>query len=165
MDATAGDNGLTIVFAPSGRNGTGTLTARLAGEVLHVEQANPAKSKARADFTKAVCANRDGIDPADVEAELLKLAGELASRPDGEAPPDWNTLPEVDVSRIIRPERAITPEVSTVAIPSMTSLGDGMAGRWQFYLRWSDGKRERRGLGATIELPNGSQVVIKDGRK
>jgi len=81
------DNGLQIDFTPTGRNGTGALRARLGPDVLHVEQANPTKSKARADFAEAVCNGRPGIDKAEVEAELLKLADEEASKAN-EAPTD-----------------------------------------------------------------------------
>jgi len=156
----ADDNGLTIDVAPAGRNGSATLTVKLAGDVLHVDKLDLGKSKQRKAFAEAVCNGRVGIDQQTVEAELLKLAAEAAARPEPSEPADFSSLPEIDASRITRPERAITPEVSTVAIPTMTTLGERVAGRWQVYLRWADGKRERRPLGPTLELPDGKRLWV-----
>jgi hypothetical protein len=152
--------GLAIEYTPAGRNGSATVTARLAGEILACERFTLAKSKARRDFARTVADGRPGIDAGTIEAELLKAAADLASKPEADAPADWAALPEIDASRIIRPERAITPEVSAVAIPSMAALGDRVAGRWRLYLRWSDGTRERRALGPTLDLPGGGRLWI-----
>ena len=157
------DNGqVTIDVAPAGRNGAATLTARLASDVLHVEKLDLGKSKQRKAFAEAVCDGRPGIDREDLEGKLLKLAAELASKPD-DTPADFASLPEIDSSRIIRPERAITPEVSTVAIPTMTAFGERVSGRWQVYLRWANGQRERRALGPTLELPDGGRLWVYPG--
>ncbi len=152
--------GLQLEYTPSGRNGSATITAKLAGEVLAVESLNLSKSKARATFAQTVCDGRAGIDRGEVEAELLKLAADLAAKPAGGEPVDWGNLPELDVSRIVRPERFIAPEVSGLAVPTMTTLGDKVVGRWQAYLRWQDGKRERRALGPTIDLPGGGRFYV-----
>jgi hypothetical protein len=82
----------------------------------------------------------------------LRAAADLAARGGGDAQPQGDA-PEVDVSRIIRPERFITPDVSGVAIPSMMPMGDTVAGRWLWYLRWQDGTRERRPLASALDLP------------
>ena len=156
----ADDNGLTINLALTGRNGTGILTARLGAEVLAVETLNVAKSKARAGFVEAVCSDRPGIDREALEAKLLTLAADVASKPAGGEQPDPSGLPEVDASRIIRPERFITPDVSGLAVPTMTTLGDKVRGRWRVYLRWTDGKRERRALGPTLDLPDGGRLYV-----
>ena len=153
------DNGLTIDVAPAGRNGAATLTARLAGDVLHVEKLDLGKSKQRAAFATAVCDGRPGIDRKALEGELLKLAAELASKPE-EPPTDFSALPEIDASRIVRPERFVTPEVCGLAVPTMTTTGDRVAGRWQLYLRWADGRRERRPLGPSIDLPDGGRLYV-----
>jgi hypothetical protein len=77
------DNGLlNFTFAPSGRNGCGMLTAKIADEVIHVETLNIGKSKARLNFIDTVCDGRKGIDRPAVEAELLKLAADLAPKPE-----------------------------------------------------------------------------------
>ena len=152
--------GLALEYTPNGRSGKATLTAKLAGKVVAVESLDLTKPKARADFAKRLCDGRAGIDPAAVEAELLQAAADLASRPAADAPTDWGNMPELDVSRIVRPERFITPEVSGLAVPMMTTLGEKVVGRWQVYLRWQDGKRERRSLGPTIDLPGGGRLWV-----
>jgi hypothetical protein len=79
------ENGLTIDAAPSGRNGSATLTAKLAGEVVAVEKLDLTKPKQRADFIGRLCNGREGINKADVEAELLRLAANQAAKPEAPA--------------------------------------------------------------------------------
>jgi hypothetical protein len=135
--------GLVLDWAPAGKQ-TATVTPCLDGQVVAVETLNLTKPNKRTNFTKRLCDGRRGIDPLTVEAELLKAAAALASGPQGSNPPDSGSLPEVDVSRIIRPERFIAPEVSGLAVPTTTTFGDRVTGRWLLYLRWPAGKRERR---------------------
>jgi hypothetical protein len=149
---------LTIDCVPSGRNGSATLTAKLRGEVLAVESVNLTKPKARAGFIDAICNDRPGIDRKAVEAKLLQLAADLATKP--EAPASPADLPELDAAAIVRPERFITPEVSGLAVPSMTTMGDKPVGRWYLYLRWPDGKRERRPMVPALDLPDGRRLFI-----
>ena len=73
---------LTITYVPSGRNGVATLTATLGDEVLAVESLNLTKGESRESFTKIVCNERPGIDPKAVETELLRMAAEVANKPD-----------------------------------------------------------------------------------
>ena len=152
------ENGLLFDFAPSGRNGCGTLTAKIANEVIHVENMNIGKSKARQEYVAKVCDGRPGIDAATVESKLLQLAANIATKP--EAQPDPLGLPEVDAAAIVRPERFITPEVSGLVIPSMTTLGDRVQGRWLLYLRWADGKREKRPMAPALDLPDDRRLWI-----
>ena len=156
----ADDNGLSIEWTPSGRKGTATLTARFGDEVLAVETFNPTKSKARVEFADAVCDGRPGIDRKVVENELLRMAAEAAKQGDGEKPSEAGGLGEIDVSRIIRPERFITPEVSGLAVPTMTISADKPQGRWLLYLRWADGRRECLPIPPAIDLPEGGKVWI-----
>jgi energy-coupling factor transporter ATP-binding protein EcfA2 len=78
-------NGLTIDYAPSGRNGTGTVTARLDGRAVAVETIDLGKPDARAAFARQVCDGRPGIDLATVEGELLQIAADVAGGGDGES--------------------------------------------------------------------------------
>lgn len=146
-------------WSPSGRNGAATVTATLAGEVLMVDTFTLTKAEARTKFAASLAEGRRGIDVAAVESELLKAAADLAARPEPSAP-DWGALPELDTSRIVRPERFITPEVSGLAVPTMQPSGDRVCGRWWLYLRWQDGKRERRALGPAIDLPGGGRLYV-----
>lgn len=72
-------NGLTLDVAP-GRNGSATLTAKLAGDVLHVDKLDLSKAKHRETFAKAVCGGRPGIKRDALDAELLKLAADVAGK-------------------------------------------------------------------------------------
>ncbi|QDU95190.1 hypothetical protein [Lignipirellula cremea] len=74
------DSGLTIDYAPSGRNGTATLTAHLNGVPIAFDTVNLAKQSARAKFAAQVCDGRQGIDAAAVEGDLLKIGADLASQ-------------------------------------------------------------------------------------
>lgn len=93
-----GDN-LTLEWKPAGRQ-TATVTARLNGEVLACESFNLTKPRVRTDFAERLCDGRSGIDAPTIEAELLKAAAELASKPEakdtGDEPmPDpLATMPE-----------------------------------------------------------------------
>ena len=155
------DNESELVFEyqPNGKGTSATVTARINGDVLACERFDLAKDKQRQAFANTVCDGRDGIKREVVESELLKLAADLASKPDSPAA-DFGDAPELDTSRIIRPERFIMPEVSGVAVPSMTSMGDRVRGRWLLYLRWVDGQREKRPLGPALETPDGGRLWI-----
>ncbi len=152
------DNGLTINAAPSGRNGSATLTAKLGGELVAVEKLDLTKPKQRADFIGRLCDGREGIDRQAVEAELLRLAADLAVKPEPAANPA--TGPELDAAAIVRPERFIVPEVSGLAVPTVTTIGDKVQGRWCLYLQWPDGKREQRPMAPALDLPDGRRLWI-----
>jgi hypothetical protein len=153
------NDGLKIDYVPSGRNGTATLTVRLADQVLAVESLNLAKPKARAEFIASLCKDRPGIDPKLVDAELLRLAADLAGRADA-TPLDASHLGEIDVSSIVRPERFIRPEVSGLTVPTMADLAGKPVGRWLTYLRWADGRRQCRPLPDALELADRVKVWI-----
>jgi len=159
MPATE-DNGLSIDYAPSGRNGTVTLTVRLGGETIEVESVNLTKPDARAAFAAKLCAGRAGIDRKTLDAELLHIAAEVASKSNGDGRLDVAELPEIDTSRIVRPERFITPEVSALAIPTINESDGRPVGRWLHYLRWEDGRRERHVMRTSIDLPARSRLWI-----
>jgi len=155
---TDAQNVLTFDFAPTGHNGRGTLTARIAGEVIHLDDLNIGKSKARQDFATKVCDGRPDIDRQAVESNLLELAADAVTTPEAVANP--SVLPELDAAAIVRPERFITPEVSGLAVPSVTTMGDEVQGRWLLYLRWADGKRERQPMAPAIDLPDGRRLFV-----
>ena len=151
-------NGLTIDCSANGRNGKATLTARLGAEVLAVETLDLTKPKQRQGFIDALCDKRAGIVPEVVGTELLRLAAELASKPDNPAA-DLDAA-EIDVSRLVRPERFILPEVCGLAVPTMMVIGDKPVGRWALHLQWADGRRERRPMPQVIDLTGGKKVWV-----
>lgn len=153
------DTELQIEWVPNGRHGSTTLTARLNGEVIAVDSLNLAKSKERAAFVKQLCDGRRGVAQNVAEAELIKLAAERAAKDTVETA-EPNNLPEIDISRIVRPERFITPEVSGVAVPTMIEVGGKPVGRWATYLRWPDGRRERRAMPSSIDLQAADRLWI-----
>jgi hypothetical protein len=149
-------DGLTIDYAPAGRNGTATLTARLAGEPIAVESFNLTKPKARAEFVAAVCNGRPGIDAAAVDKELLRIADKLTT----DTPTAPQDLPELDTTAIIRPERFIRLEVSGLAVPTMAVASGRPVGRWLLYLQWADGRRELLTLPEYIDLADKRRLWI-----
>ncbi len=159
-----GDHELTLEFAPVGKSTMAAITARIGEEVVAVEKVDLGKSKQREAFAVKLCDGRS-IDVAPIEAELLKQAARLTERAAKSNEPKADTAPaapagEVDVSQIARPERIITPEVSGLTVPRMMAAGDEIIGEWQVCLSWADGRRERRPLGSSIEMPKGSKLYI-----
>lgn len=67
---------------------------------------------------------------------------------------------ELDLSRIVRPELFHTAAVSGVCIPIAMLAGGRPRGTWGLYLRWADGRRERRSLESHIELAGGGRLWI-----
>jgi hypothetical protein len=144
-------NGLTIECCPNGHKGKATLTARLGAEVLAVQSLDLTKPKQRQEFIDAVCNRRPGIVPETIEAEMLRFAADLASKPEN----SQADAAEIDVSRLVRPERFVLPEVCGLAVPTIMLLGDKPVGRWALHLQWADGRRERRSMPQAIDLPEG----------
>ena len=73
---------------------------------------------------------------------------------------DLSGLLEIDSGCIVRPERFIRPELSGIAVPLLTVNADKPIRRWQQLLRWSDGRRERRAMAPSIELPENRRLWI-----
>ncbi len=154
------DNGLSIEYTPSGRNGSATLVAKLNDEPIAVESVNLAKQKARKDFVEQLCKDRPGIAATDIDVELLKIAAELASDKKDDTSTDVEKSTEIDMSQIVRPERFITSDVSGLAVPTMIEADGKPVGRWRLYLRWPDGRRESQAMPQTIDLPTRSPLWI-----
>ena len=159
MDTEQKEMELTLDFHPVGNNGSATITARRGKDVLAVEKVDLSQSKRRAEFAALVAEKVPAIDAKDVEAELLQQAAKLAA-PKANSEEPVAPSGEIDASRIIRPERFIVPEASGLAVPTMTTAGDKVQGRWQLFIRWASGKRERRPLGTALDLPNGDRLYV-----
>jgi hypothetical protein len=72
-------------------------------------------------------------------------------------PAEW---PEVDPSRIVRPERIITPTVSGLSIPVRLEMPDRIERQWQVYLLHLDGRREHRLLDEIIDLGESNRLFV-----
>lgn len=151
------DNAAIVLdYRRDGHAATGVLTAKLGDETLAVEKLDIARSTQRDAFAKQVAKDRPGIDRSAVAAELLRLAGEAARAPE----PTTTATDELDVSCIVRPELFHVPDVSGFAIPTAMITGGKPVGRWLHYLRWADGRRERRELAESIKLPDGGRLWL-----
>ncbi len=118
-------DGLTLHFAPCGRNGTVTVTAKLAGDVLAVEKLDLGRSKQREAFAAAVCKDRPGIDPADIEALLLREAARLTETV-GEAGPEAEPDPLAAMPEAVRAEAAAlleSPHLLQTIVADIARLG------------------------------------------
>ncbi len=146
---------LRLDYEPVGNNGRISVRVTLGDDVLALDKLDVLSASARSRFTRGLCKDRPGIDPAEVEQQLLSIAREIQERK--QAPAQSATATELDVSRIVRPERFITPEVSGLGVAIPTLCDGRPAGRWMLYLRWADGRRE------AMELPD--SLVLSDGGK
>ena len=150
------ENGLEIEHTSSGRGATAKLTVRTNGDTIALDTVNLGSSKARSQFISELTTKRPGIDAAELEGELIRIGDEL-SKTDN---PAVSLLPEIDVDRIVRPERFITPEVSGLAVPTMCVSDDRPVGQWLMYVRSADGHRYCKPMQATIELPESPKLWL-----
>ena len=153
----ATDSGLLLTWTSKGRNGSGTLTAKIGETAIHIDTGNIAKADFRTKFVKAVCKNRPGIPKAEVEAELVRLAADIANKAEGSQD---NGEPETGEFPIVRPERFIHRCVSGLTAAERAIVDGRPTGRWALYLQWDDGRRERLELPPCLELPDGSRLWI-----
>jgi hypothetical protein len=145
-----------LLFDPPVWIGNGKLKqgVRWRGEVIHWDTLDPASALARKRFVEAVRRKVPSADPEALDAELLRLVDATTNNP---APAD---MPELDLSRIVRPELFFAADVSGLAVP-VVQLHDGKpAARWFLYLRWADGRRERRELASALDLADGRRLWI-----
>lgn len=149
---------LALEYQPVGNNGTVKITAKLGDHLLAAEKLDVLKLKDRKAFTERLCEDRHGIDRAAVDTELLQIAEQVTDH--GSAQPSITTDEEIDTSRIVRPERLITTEVSGLAVPTVSERGGKPTGRWQLYLRWADSRRECVEVSTALTLPDGGRLWI-----
>lgn len=154
-----GKNAIEIEYVRAGRNGTVTLTVNSGGSAIFVDTINVTKDKQRKAFAAELCKGRDGIKRPDIETELLRIAAELA-RTAGNVGPQEGAINEIDVSRVVRPERFITSDFNGLTVPAMTLCDDKPAGRWLLYFAWADGRRERRAIESSLETGEGNRIWI-----
>lgn len=147
----------TTIKLVAGRSNRGTFPVSLmrGDDVLIAGEVNPHKT---ADIKRFVAAAQKqlpglGARAEELQHELLQLAKpHAASEPH---PPD-----SIDVSRIVRPELFITPEVSGLTVAEPVIADGRPAGRWQLRLIWRDGRRQSVALCDSIELSEGARLWI-----
>jgi len=126
-DNSNGD-GLTLEPSGFGKGTTATVTARLAGDAIACERFDLGKPKARASFAAAVCDGRPGLDRATIEAELLRLAADVANRPTdkGKAEPKPEPDRLASMPEAVRAEaRAVleSPDLLQRIVEDVAALG------------------------------------------
>ena len=150
---------LRLEYKPHGNNGKVVLTVMLGDDLLALNKLDVLSEGVRGRFAAGLCEGRPGISRSEVDRQLLNIAREVQGR-SHDMTESETTSGELDVSRIVRPERFVVPEVSglTVAVPT---LCDGRpVGRWMLYLRWADGTREVKDLPDSLPLAGGSKLWI-----
>ncbi len=144
---------LALEAEPSGKKFK--VTARWHGEPAHIDTLDPANAAHRDKFVKAVRKQLPQADAKAIDAELLHWA----DKPIVGAAPSGGPE-ELDIRTIIRPEQFFTPEVSGLAIPVVTSAAGEPVARWTQYLRWADGRREKRELSKRLDLTGGATLWV-----
>lgn len=147
---------LALEWSRAGKNGTIHLAARAGETLLYSDKVDIGKASARERFATAVRGKAPTIPVGDIDRELLLICEQVTTK----APASSAAAPELDLSRIVRPELLHIEEVSGLAVPIATMTPEGPAGRWQLYLRWADGRREARALAPSIELPGGGALWL-----
>jgi hypothetical protein len=140
----------------SGRAGSKwKVTARFNGEPVHSDTMNPATAAHRERYIKALRTKLPEVSDEDLDAELLRLADAIPT-----ATPPAGEPAELDLKNVVRPEVFFTPEVAGLTVKVTVNAGGELVARWMTYLRWVDGRRERRDLGPYIDLPDGSRLWV-----
>ena len=149
------DSEITLDWKP-GRNGSGTLAAKLANDVLHVDKLDILRASSRKRFGDELLKRAPALERAEIDAALLKLAEQLQVQANAES-----STKDIDVSRIARPELFHTPDLSGLTVPAVRLQDGKPVGVLEQYLRWhEDGRRELRELESSIELPDGRRLWL-----
>lgn len=152
---------LEISWKAVGQNGIATLTAKMRGMVVAIEKVDLTKPKTREAFRESLCNEFPALDPGWVDAELLKIAAALLSaKAVDPTPVPLADGKEVDISRIVRPERFITAAVSGLTVPIATDFDGKIIALWKTYMQWANGRRECCSVQNAIEVHDGTQIFV-----
>ncbi|MCC7086399.1 MAG: hypothetical protein IT427_15470 [Pirellulales bacterium] len=162
---------IMLSVAPSNGKPQRIVESR-AGEVVYRDSFDPNSAASRRRFIAAL-ANKLAVDPAElgaVDGQIIAVADaadaalELALANEAAqsqtAPPTIATYPEVDPSRIVRPERFIAPLASGLSVPVRSEIDGHIVGRWLIYVRHADGRRECRTLTGSVELGAAGRLFV-----
>jgi hypothetical protein len=138
---------------PNGKN-KWIVSALQDGKVVYCNTGQPQSDSFRQKFWQAL----DERIPGEVTREDIDNA--LMFRTIDYPSTAVDNGAEVDVSSIIRPEQFFHPQVSGFAVP-VVRLSEGRpVARWTHLLRWADGKRESRELGASIDVADAGKLFV-----
>ena len=161
-DPTSGPTGgrsWSIEFNPSkpGRK-AGALIIRVGDDPPMVDDLTITKLEARERFVGRVIKRWPNVKKSELAIELEQIASQYAEVAKASTPIDVSD--ELEATCVVRPEVIITPEVSGLAVPLLVERAGQPEGRWVTYLKWADGRRERRDLESHILLPNGRRLWL-----
>ena len=144
---------IVLEHSPVGKNGLLHIAAVADGQMIYGDKLDPRAASARKRFCEALAGMVPGLAAAEIETELLRIGTEAGGR---------KRQPDVAEAEILvaRPELGHRVEASWLTIPSVSMGGDGPVGRWFLFVRWSDGRRERRSLETALELADGQRLWL-----
>lgn len=130
----------------------GRVSAHDGNTLLHEDRIDLSSATSRKRFATAVAGKVNSPESvADIESLLLtklaELRGAQQSARDG-----------FDVSRIVRPDLFITPQVMGLSVPQPMLIDGRPAAKWSLYLLREDGSREARELPDALGLPDGTKL-------
>jgi hypothetical protein len=144
-----------------------------SGQVLfrHSFDTNSAVSRQRFIAALAEKLSVDTSALAHLDDELIKQADaadsaveratrEAVAQAETAAPASSAAWPEIDPSRIVRPERFITRAASGLSIPIHSEIEGRIVGRWLVFIRRADGRRECHTLGGNIDVGDSGRLFV-----
>jgi hypothetical protein len=126
-----------------------TITARINGDAVEVENLDISKSKDRADFVEKLCKGRQGIDPQRIDKALLGIADEVTEALEAKRieraiirfePFPTDVLPEPIRGFIEDGSRAIGCDPAYLALPMLTAIATAIGNTRRIELKrgWSE---------------------------
>jgi hypothetical protein len=137
------------------------VTLNLDGRTLDVDEVNLGKSKDRDGYINRLCSKFPAFDRNDLEVALYKILQQCDLEKEESQQTDVSTEQELDLSMIARPEQFIRPEITGLAFPSFSDSSGQPVGTWRLYLRWSDGRREKRAFKSNLEIGDGKRLWLR----
>jgi hypothetical protein len=137
------------------------VTLNLDGRTLDVDEVNLGKSKDRDGYINRLCSKFPAFDRNDLEVALYKILQQCDLEKEESQQTDVSTEQELDLSMIARPEQFIRPEITGLAFPSFSDSSGQPVGTWRLYLRWSDGRREKRTYKPSLDLGDGRRLWLR----
>jgi hypothetical protein len=141
------------------------------GELVYRDNLDTNSARSRQRFIEALAAKLK-IEPAELaelDVDLVRHADAADEQVEHAAasvekaipcPSSFHALPEIEPSRIVRPERFITLFASGLAVPVRNEIDGRIVGRTVIYIRHADGRREMRPLGVSLDLVEAGRLFV-----